>query len=355
LFVAGGSKGTNGINGANGRDGATGPTGPAGPTGQAGQAGQTGPTGIPGTSSNILQLVQNDISPTPGLILSATSCRVLAELDTVESDTAWNATTTGIIFTFTNTRSMLRATRPIGDQFQIGLTNIYAVHVGGGLYDFRYLDTTNTEVTARVKFSITTTDIVKIVLYSNVGYFYVNNSLVTTCNNVAAGGFFGVYITALQSLLTVYSPIFTNLSISLPGLPGSTGPTGPKGATGATGPKGNNGSTGPTGPAGTGFPCGRTALDSLDWILEPTTSAYYSATETGLGDGFGDTTIITATINVGTLYAVSEVSRAALLRLIGVSPSPDNGGSITFFIAPDANPNGQDNISISWAVSGYVV
>jgi hypothetical protein len=75
---------------------------------------------------------------------------------------------------------------------------------------------------------ITRNDTIKIAQYRNVGYVYKNDILLATATNLLVVNQL-VEITALQTLFIQGVPVFTKLSISLPGLPGVTGPTGPAG------------------------------------------------------------------------------------------------------------------------------
>jgi hypothetical protein len=139
-----------------------------------------------------------------------------------------------------------------------------------------------------------------------------------------------------------------------PGTNGLDGATGPTGAAGANGAGGVNGATGPT---GTALASGIIAFDELTWTLEPTTSAYWSATATNLSTTItDDLTPLSTSLQMGSLYTPAEVVKASGWRLIAAAPDGATGGNITFFINAGAggDPNGANgvNINISWGVLG---
>jgi len=152
---------------------------------------------------------------------------------------------------------------------------------------------------------------------------------------------------------------WTNIGSTLGGPTGPTGPSGgpigPTGPTGvgtqgATGPTGV-GATGPTGPAAS-LPSGRNVFGSLTWTLDAINSNY-SASITGVSASLTENSEIVASLQRTTGSLSSTILLATTCRLLAVDTSPNDGGTITFFVANGADPSGQGGMSISWAVVSF--
>ena len=104
------------------------------------------------------------------------------------------------------------------------------------------------------------------------------------------------------------------------------------------------------------LPNGLPAVTEITWTLEPTTTAYYYGTITGISASLADTSILSTSLQIGSVNFPADITAAIALRLIACYPSADSGGSITFYITNSGtSPNDpiSANVFISWSVVAY--
>ena len=104
-------------------------------------------------------------------------------------------------------------------------------------------------------------------------------------------------------------------------------------------------------PVGT-LPNGLVPYSALTWA-EDGTNGFYSAPLTGVSALLTANAEISATLQMITGYAATDVLLASGAWLIAATPSAADGGTLTFFVSNSAVPVGNTKVGISWAIVSY--
>jgi len=104
-------------------------------------------------------------------------------------------------------------------------------------------------------------------------------------------------------------------------------------------------------PIGT-LPSGRNIFGSLIWTQD-IPNANYSASITNVSPLLTANSKVVASLQRTTGSIDTTIQLAESCWLIAIETSPDNGGSIKFFVSNSASPIAQGGVSISWIVVSF--